>query len=91
MSKIFIAIIISVFFVQCTPQNKKIPSDVLPVDSMKIIVWHLIEAGDYATTLKEKDTLIKSLDTKYFSEVLKLHHLDKKSFFKSFNFYQSNH
>ena len=34
---------------------------------MKIIVWHLIEAGDYATSLKEKDTTIKSLDTKYFS------------------------
>ena len=57
---------------------------------MKVIVWNLIAAGDYATSLKEKDTLIKSLDTKYFSEVLKLHHLDKNNFFKSFNFYQQN-
>jgi hypothetical protein len=90
MSKISVAIIIFLFFVRCTPQDKKIPSEILPVDSMKIIVWHLIEAGDYATSVKEKDTTIKSLDTKYFSEVLKLHHIDKSSFFKSFNFYQSH-
>ena len=90
MNKISVAIIILLFFVRCTPQDKKIPSEILPVDSMKIIVWHLIEAGDYATSLKEKDTTIKSLDTKYFSEVLKLHHIDKPSFFKSFNFYQSH-
>jgi uncharacterized protein DUF4296 len=90
MSKIFIAIILFVFFVQCTPEDKKIPSEILPVDTMKIIVWHLIEAGDYATSLKEKDTTIKSLNTKYFSEVLKLHHINKENFFKSFNFYQSH-
>lgn len=90
MSKLSVVIIILMFFVGCTPRDKKIPSEILPVDSMKIIVWHLIEAGDYATFLKEKDSTIKSLDTKYFSEVLKLHHMDKNSFFKSFNFYQSN-
>jgi hypothetical protein len=90
MSKIFLAIIISFFFVRCTPEDKKIPSEILPVDTMKIIVWHLIEAGDYATSLKEKDTTIKSLDTKYFTEVLKLHHLNKGNFFKSFNFYQTH-
>ncbi len=65
-------------------------SEILPVDSMKIIVWHLIEAGDYSTFLKEKDTTVKSLDTKYFSQVLKLHHIDKNKFFKSFNYYQSH-
>ena len=90
MIKISVGIIIFLFFVSCTPQGKKIPADIMPVDSMKIIVWHLIEAGDYATFLKEKDTTIKSLDTRYFSEVLKLHHIDKNNFFKSFNYYQSH-
>lgn len=90
MSKIFLAVIISFCFVRCTPEDKKLPREILPVDSMKIIVWNLIEAGDYATSLKEKDTTIKSLDTKYFSEVLKLHHLNKDNFFKSFNFYQTH-
>lgn len=90
MKKFFCSIIVSIVFVYCTPEDKKIPPEVLPVDTMKIIVWHLIEAGDYASSLKEKDSTIKSLNTIYFSEVLKLHHLDKNDFLKSFNFYQSN-
>ena len=49
---------------RCTPEDKKIPTEILPVDTMKIIVWHLIEAGDYATSLKEKDTSIKT-STRY--------------------------
>ena len=90
MSKKFLAIIILFFFVRCTPEDRKIPSEILPLDSMKIIVWNLIEAGDYATSLKEKDSTIKSLDTRYLTEVLKLHHLTKDEFFKSFNFYQTH-
>lgn len=90
MKKILIIIIPFILFFNCTPEDKKIPKDVLPVDSMKIIVWHLIEAGDYASSLKEKDSTIKSLNTIYFSEVLKLHHLDKESFLKSFKFYQTH-
>jgi Domain of unknown function (DUF4296) len=90
MRKISIAIIISIFFIRCTPEDKKIPAEILPLDSMKIIVWNLIEAGDYATSLKEKDTTIKSLNTKYFTEVLKLHHINKDNFLKSFNFYQTH-
>ena len=57
---------------------------------MKIIVWHLIEAGDYASSLKSKDSTIKKLNTAYFSGVLKLHHLDKATFLKSFNYYQAH-
>ena len=34
------------FFYACTPKDKKIPKEILPVDSMKIIVWQLIQAGD---------------------------------------------
>lgn len=90
MRKIFIAIIVPVFFIRCTPEDQRIPPEILTVDTMKLIVWHLIEAGEYATSLKEKDTSIKLLNTTYFSEVLKLHHIDKNNFLKSFNFYQSH-
>jgi len=90
MKKLISAIIAFVFFVQCTPKDQKIPKDILPIDSMKVIVWQLIEVGDYAKFLKEKDTAIKSLNTAYFNQVLKLHHLNKQVFFKNFNFYQSH-
>ncbi len=90
MNKFFIIIIISFFFIRCTPKDEKIPPEILPMDSMKVVVWNLIEAGEYATFLKEKDTTLKSVNTKYFSEVLKLHRIDKINFFKSYNFYQSH-
>lgn len=90
MKKRYITILLVVFFINCTPSDQKMPEGILPVDSMKIIVWHLIQAGDYANSLKEKDTTIKSLNTVYFSEVLKLHHLDKDNFLKSFKFYQTH-
>ena len=90
MKKIFLVFIILGAFINCTPEDRIIPPDVLPVDTMKLIIWHLTLAGDYAASLKEKDSSIKKLNTAYFSEVLNLHHIDKKNFIKSFNFYQNN-
>lgn len=77
-------------FAACTPEDKKIPKDILPVDKMKLIVWDMTQAGAYASYLHEKDTSKKKLNTAYFVEVLKLHNISKADYFKSFNFYQSH-
>lgn len=90
MRKFFVAIIITFSFIKCTPEDRKIPKEILPLDTMKVVVWNLIEAGDYATSLKAKDSTIKSINTMYMAQVLQLHHLDKKTFFNSFNFYEHN-
>lgn len=90
MKNLFFVFMVLSAFANCTPKDKIIPPDILPVNTMKIIVWHLTLAGDYATSLKEKDSSIKKLNTAYFSEVLKLHHIAKNNFIKSFNFYQNN-
>ena len=71
----------------CTTQDKKIPKEILSVDKMKVVVWDLVQAGNYATILKEKDTSIKKINTAYMAQVLKLHNLKKADFFKSFDFY----
>src|SRR5438045_8921909 len=76
------------FFVACTTEDKKISKDVLPVDKMKVIVWDMTQAGTYAADLKDIDTSIKTINTAYLAEVLKLHNISKTDFFKSFNFYQ---
>lgn len=90
MSKAIFTIFIFTFLLACTSADNKIPKDIIGVDSMKIIVWHLIQAGDYASVLKSKDSTIKSINTSYFAGVLKLHHLDKNTFLKNFNFYQAH-
>lgn len=75
------------FLIACTTEDKKIPKEIMPVDKMKIVVWDMLQAGNYATTLKEKDTSIKKINTAYMAEVLKLHNISKDEFFKSFDFY----
>lgn len=90
MKKHFISLIIACLFAACTPKEKRIPKDIMPIDKMKIIVWDLTQAGAYADYLNQKDTTKKNISTVYFAEALKLHNISKEDFFKSFNFYQAH-
>src|SRR3982750_4800974 len=74
----------------CKPGDKIIPKDILPVDTMKVIVWDLTQAGAYASYLKDTDTSIQKINTAYLAQTLKLYKLSKEDFFKSFNFYQAH-
>jgi len=78
------------FFGACAPKDNEIPEDIIPINKMKVVVWDMVQAGSYATYLEESDTSIKKLNTVYLAQVLKLHKLDKTSFFKSFDFYQQH-
>jgi hypothetical protein len=89
MKKGLVFVLMMTACVACSSGDKKIPKDVLPVDKMKVIIWDLTQAGSYAVILEEKDTS-RHLNTMYMAEVLKMHHITKKDFFKSFNFYQSD-
>ena len=92
MKKCFLYCIAFSVLVACTPKEKKIPKDILPINKMKLIVWHMTEAGAYIEYAKEKrrDTAIKTLSTASLVQVLKLHKITKEDFFKSFTFYQSH-
>jgi hypothetical protein len=90
MKRCLIYIVLIFLVTACTIKDKKIPEDIMPVNKMKLIVWDLIQAGAYASSLKEKDTSIKNINTAYLAEVLKLHNVNKNDFFKSFNFYQQH-
>lgn len=81
-------LIICVCWAACTPQDEKVPDNILSIDSMKVIMWDLSQAGAYANFIKEKDTTDKALNTAYLAKALDIHHLTKEDFFKSFNFYQ---
>ena len=91
MKKYFFYCIAFSAFVACTPKEKKIPKDILPINKMKVIVWDMTKAGAYVEYAKEKrkDTS-KTLSTASLAQVLKLHNITKEDFFKSFTFYQSH-
>ena len=90
MSKQWLCFVVLFVFAACTPEDKRIPKDILPIAKMKYIVWDLAQAGSYASYKKEKDTSIKTLNTTYLAEVLKMYNISKADFFKSFNYYQAH-
>ena len=90
MKKCLLHCIAFAAFASCSPKEKKIPKDILPVNKMKFIVWDMIRAGAYSENVKEKDTAIKILSTAPLAQVLKLHNIKKEDFFKSFDFYQAH-
>jgi hypothetical protein len=90
MKKGLVFVLMMTACVACTSGDKKIPKNILPVDKMKLIIWDLTQAGSYASYLKDRDTSIKHLNTMYMAEVLKMYHISKEDFFKSFTYYQSD-
>lgn len=72
-------------------ENKPMPVGVLPIDSMKVIVWNLIQGGElssiqypgYKDSFNKKSMIL-------FEKILAGHHLDKNSFFKSFDYYSQH-
>ena len=79
-----------VYFLSCTPADQKVPPDIMSIDSMKVIIWDMTLASEYASHQKEQDTARKPVNTAYFSEVLNTHHIDKSTFTRSFDFYQAH-
>ena len=90
MNKWLLMLLTAVGIISCTSEDKRVPKDILTIDSMKLIVWDLTQAGAYATLISEKDTTKKKLSAVYLAEVLKLHKISKPDFFKSFDFYQTH-
>lgn len=76
-------------FVSCSRSNE-IPENILPVNKMKVLVWDMIQAGAYESSLIENDSSLKKINTSYLSAVLSLHKIKKEDFFTSYNFYQQN-
>jgi hypothetical protein len=90
MKRGLVFVLIITAFYACSSGDTKIPKDVLPVNKMKQIIWDLTQAGSYASYLKDKDTSVKHLNTMYMAEVLKMYHISKDDFFKSFKYYQAD-
>jgi hypothetical protein len=91
MRKLLLIFFITSLFYQCTSPDK-MPPDVLPVDKMKSTVWDLMKASELAAndTIHHKEINLKDEETMLFQRVFELHHIDKNTFYKSYNFYLQN-
>lgn len=88
--KYLFCVMLMLALIACGTEDKEIPENVMPVDKMKLVMWDLLQAGNYATIQKEKDTSIKQFNTAYMAQVLQLYKISKDDFFKSFDYYQTH-
>ena len=76
--------------ISCT-SGDKIPKDVMPVNTMKVLIWEMSVADQVAAdkyTLNKDSLRIKS--TSLYQQVFALHKINKLVFYKSYGFYESH-
>jgi hypothetical protein len=66
--------------------------DVLPFDSLKVIVWDLLNAEEFNNVLITKDSTLRNSknNLKLYQQVFYIHHISKEQFYNSYEFYQEH-
>jgi len=90
MRIIFLALFSSLMILACS-RKEKIPADILPPEKMQSVLWDMIGAGEYITTfVVVKDSIDKEFESlKLYEEVLRMHHVTREQFKKSFAWYRN--
>jgi hypothetical protein len=86
-----VAVIILVLMCSCSNRTA-IPSDVLPSDSMQVVMKDLILASQYSVQYLEKDSLLKDkarANQELLEKVFQIHHITREAFKHSLLFYES--
>ena len=88
----YFCIILACFVIVSCRSADHVPSDVLPVNTMKKVMWDVLMVDEYANLLYTKDSTlnVKATTLKLYSKVFSLHEISAEEFGKSFSFYKSN-
>ena len=89
MRCLFVVVVVFVFFA-C--KQKTVDKNVLPVNTMKLVMWDMLKADEWYTQTAIRDTLHKRLDENFqiYEQVFKIHHLTKAQFYTSYKFYEAH-
>lgn len=81
-------VLLIIFTLSCSKSAIKIPSDIVPKDSMVFILMdiHIAEAG--VKTLSADSVLINT--NSYYDFIFKKHHISEEQYKKSLAFYTDN-
>jgi hypothetical protein len=77
------------FFAACANNNKP-PGNVIQLDSMRSVMWDMIQADQYARQYLVKDSAkinVKAETIKLYEQVFLIHHITKEQFDKSYQYY----
>ncbi len=91
MSKCNAIIITGMLFLllSCGSSAKK---DILPVNSMKQVVWDMMKADEWFAKTNMKDTLAKKKreDIRLYEQVFTVHHITREQFYTSYRYYETH-
>lgn len=87
----FLFVIMLLVFVAGCSSGDKMPKDVMPVSTMKVLIWEMSVADQVAA---DKYTLNKDSQritaTGLYQQVFALHKIDKPGFYRSFAYYEAH-
>lgn len=68
------------------------PKHVLPVNTMKVVVFDMLKADDWYARIIVGDTLMQRVkeDIPLYEQVFAVHKLTKKEFFDSYHYYEAH-
>ncbi len=89
MIKRLIYLFALVFLVAC---NNGTPKNVLPVNTMKVVMFDMLKADEWYARKLVGDTLLLKVkeDIPLYEQVFAVHKLTKKQFFDSYHYYEAH-
>lgn len=78
------------FLVSCKPKLPEVPKDVIPMETMKLILADIHLADAVAEAKTQVGANEKELVQKYDEQIFKIHGTTREEFVKSFSFYEQN-
>jgi len=87
-SSSILVIIVSFLALACSST----PNNVLPVNTMKVVMFDMLKADDWYARIIVGDTLMQRVkeDIPLYEQVFAVHKLTKKQFFESYHYYESH-
>jgi hypothetical protein len=82
---------IMILFAACSNRSS-VPGDIIPIDSMTVIMKDIIIANEYSLVNLPKDSTKKDkilANQQLLDGVFKIHHITRESFQTSYRFYES--
>jgi hypothetical protein len=83
-------VVIAIGFFSCKETQKD--KNILPVSTMKLVLWDILKADEWYTQTAIRDTLHKRVDENFqiYEQVYKIHHTTKDQFYSSYKFYETH-
>lgn len=78
-----------ILLVSCSAGKRKAR---IPVNEMKVIMWDMIQAGEWFNVITVKDTTARKRkeDVQLLSKVLAVHGITREEFYNSYKYYEAH-